>query len=298
VPDGALNYVSFGSLPVPGENAITSLAVEQEIVIHPSASALAFMRSDARDKKAPNLVAIFADPIFSTTDVRILGKGARGSARGQKTKITGQTRDFMLALENGGLGTELPRLPFSRREADSIFKSASGRRSIKNVDFEASKEKVFASNLDQYQIVHFASHGLIDGRNPALSGIVLSLVEKEGAEIDGFLRLQDIYNLKLNADLVVLSACRTALGKEVRGEGIVGIARGFMYAGAPRVVVSLWKVDDAATAYLMSVFYRRMLVDNMRPAAALRAAQNEMKKQKRWSSPYFWAPFVLQGEWK
>ncbi len=298
VPDGPLNYVSFGSLPVPGKDPRTPLVAEHEVVLHPSASALAFMRSETQSEKAPDLVAIFADPIFSATDVRIQRNGGRSGVVGHRKEKTGQTRDFILALENGGLGADLPRLPFSRREADSIFKSASGRRSIKNVDFEASKEKVFSSNLERYRIVHFASHGLIDGRNPALSGIVLSLVEKEGSEIDGFLRLQDIYNLKLNADLVVLSACRTALGKEVRGEGIVGMARGFMYAGAPRVVVSLWKVDDAATAYLMSAFYRRMLVDNMRPAAALRAAQNEMKKQKRWRSPYYWAPFVLQGEWK
>jgi len=127
---------------------------------------------------------------------------------------------------------------------------------------------------------------------------VLSLVNKNGGEIDGFLRLQDIYNLKLFADLVVLSACNTALGKDVKGEGLIGLTRGFMYAGAPRIVASLWKVDDAATAELMTIFYRKMLVENLRPAAALRAAQAEMMKQTRWKSPYYWAGFIIQGEWR
>src|SRR5207237_2551887 len=134
---------------------------------------------------------------------------------------------------------------------------------------------------------HFATHGLLNSQHPELSGVVLSLVNKNGSTIDGFLRLQDIYNLKLNADLVVLSACNTALGKEVRGEGLIGLTRGFMYAGAPRVIASLWKVDDAATAELMSIFYRKMLVENLRPAAALRRAQNDLMKQLRWKSPEY-----------
>jgi CHAT domain-containing protein len=100
------------------------------------------------------------------------------------------------------------------------------------------------------------------------------------------------------ADLVVLSACQTALGKEIRGEGMIGLTRGFMYAGARRVVASLWQVDDLATAELMARFYRGMLNEKLRPAEALRRAQLEMAGQKRWSSPYFWAGFTLQGEWR
>ena len=112
------------------------------------------------------------------------------------------------------------------------------------------------------------------------------------------MRLHDIYNLNLPADLVVLSACNTGLGKEVRGEGLIGIVRGFMYAGAARVVASLWKVDDEATAELMKRFYRYMLEDDMPAAAALRAAQVELRHHNQWHSPYFWAGFVLQGEWR
>jgi CHAT domain-containing protein len=146
--------------------------------------------------------------------------------------------------------------------------------------------------------VHFATHSLLNNQHPELSGIVLSLVDRQGESQDGFLRLYEVYNLRLAADLVVLSACQTALGKEVKGEGLVGLTRGFMYAGAPRVVASLWKVGDKATAELMRRFYQRMLRDGLRPAAALRAAQVSMMKERQWQAAYYWAGFVLQGEWR
>jgi CHAT domain-containing protein len=152
--------------------------------------------------------------------------------------------------------------------------------------------------LARYRIVHFATHGLLNSEHPELSGLVLSLIDDNGKIRDGFLRMHEIYNLRLPADVVVLSACQTALGKEVKGEGLVGLTRGFMYAGAQRVVASLWQVDDLATAELMKHFYRGMLQENMRPAEALRAAQIEMSKHGRWSAPYYWAGFVIQGEWR
>jgi CHAT domain-containing protein len=124
------------------------------------------------------------------------------------------------------------------------------------------------------------------------------MVDRQGGAQDGFLGLQDIYNLNLPVSLVVLSACQTGLGQEIQGEGLVGLTRGFMYAGASRVVASLWKADDAATAELMGRFYKAMEKDGMRPAAALRQAQVQMWKQKRWADPYFWAGFQIQGEWK
>ncbi|MGH9835404.1 MAG: CHAT domain-containing protein, partial [Blastocatellia bacterium] len=146
--------------------------------------------------------------------------------------------------------------------------------------------------------VHFATHGTLDSQNPELSAIVLSLVDQQGRPQDGFLRLHDIYNLNLPAELVVLSACDSALGREIKGEGLVGLTRGFMYAGAARVAASLWKVDDEATAELMAQFYQRMLNDRMSPAAALREAQIAIWRQPRWNAPYYWAAFVMQGEWK
>jgi CHAT domain-containing protein len=193
--------------------------------------------------------------------------------------------------------TEFPRLPHTRREADAITSLAPEAARRESLDFEASRATALGPELGDYRIVHFATHGLVNGEHPELSGVVLSLVDKDGARQDGFLRLNEIYNLKLGADLVVLSACRTALGKEVRGEGLVGLTRGFMYAGAPRVVASLWAVDDKATVELMKTFYREMLLKRQRPAAALRAAQVSVWRQRH-LPPYYWAAFVLQGEWK
>ncbi|MCI0563012.1 MAG: CHAT domain-containing protein, partial [Nitrososphaera sp.] len=170
---------------------------------------------------------------------------------------------------------------------------------MKALDFSANHTTATSAELSKYRIVHFATHGLLNSEHPELSGIVLSLVDEAGRSQDGFLQLHEIYNLNLPADLVVLSACQTALGKDVRGEGLVGLTRGFMYAGAARVVASLWKVDDKATAELMKRFYKWMLgEERLQPAAALRAAQIEMWKTKRWQSPYYWAAFVIQGEWK
>ena len=126
----------------------------------------------------------------------------------------------------------------------------------------------------------------------------LHLVDRRGKPQDGFLRLLDIYNLELNADLVVLSACQTALGKQIDEEGLVGLTRGFMYAGAPRVMASLWKVDDEATTVMMEKFYEGVLKNRQTPAQALRSAQMWMQSQSEWKSPYYWAGFVLQGEWR
>jgi CHAT domain-containing protein len=301
VPDGSLNYISFAALPSPRYPAMgqtpSVLAHSHEIVTLPSALSLSLLREEANGRStAKKMVAVFADPVFSGTDARAGGQ-ARLAKPVRSSPGVG-LRDLDLAASSVGLANGLPRLPFSRREADAITSRVKRDLTAKYIDFGANKETVFVSGLDQYRIVHFATHGFLDSKNPALSGMVLSLVDKTGADIDGFLRLQDVFNLKLNADLVVLSACNTALGKEVRGEGLVGLTRGFMYAGSPRVVASLWKVDDAATANFMAIFYRKMLVDNLRPAAALRAAQVEMMKQPRWRSPYYWAPFVLQGEWR
>jgi len=192
----------------------------------------------------------------------------------------------------------LARLAFSRREAAAIMAVTTPRDSMQALDFRASRETALNKDLSRYRIIHFATHGLLDNEHPELSGLVLSLVDSSGNPQDGFLDLEDVYNLDLPADLVVLSACETGLGKEISGEGLVGLTRGFMYAGASRVVATLWPADDAATADLMGAFYRGMLKGGLRPAAALREAQRHLMKQKRFSSPYYWAAFTLEGEWK
>jgi CHAT domain-containing protein len=169
---------------------------------------------------------------------------------------------------------------------------------LQALDFRASRDVALGGDLGMYRIVHFATHGLLDDQRPELSGLVLSLVDESGRSQDGFLRLNEIYNLRLSADLVVLSACQTGLGKEVRGEGLIGLTRGFMYAGARSVAASLWKVDDVATRELMKRLYTGLFKSGLKPAAALRAAQLEMLKTTQWRAPYYWAAFVLQGEWK
>jgi CHAT domain-containing protein len=193
---------------------------------------------------------------------------------------------------------QLDRLPASRSEAQAIYALVGPGLGLQALDFEASRATATSPELERYRIVHFASHTLLNSHHPELSGIVLSLVDPKGQPQDGFLQVHEIFNLKLNADLVVLSACQTALGKEVHGEGLIGLTRAFMYAGAPRVVSSLWRVPDQATAELMRQFYKNMLADHMRPATALRKAQLSIARRPQWALPYYWAGFVLQGEWK
>jgi CHAT domain-containing protein len=190
------------------------------------------------------------------------------------------------------------RLPFSREEARAVVAQAPRASVLEATDFDASLALATSEQLHEYRILHFATHGFINTARPELSGLALSLVDRGGRSRDGFLRLNTIYNLRLSADLVVLSACQTALGKEVAGEGLVGLTRGFMFAGARAVIASLWQVNDMATAELMKQFYIGLLQQRLPAAAALRHAQLELAKDPRWSAPYFWAGFVLQGDWQ
>ncbi len=305
VSDGALQYVPFSALlkPTTGQSSTQSqqpLLVEHEIVTLPSASTLAVLRRDfAGRQPAAKQVAILADPVFDSSDERIRTPKTKDKP-GAPSPTSDSTRTLSYALRKSVRDSEveLKRLPGTRQEAEQILTLVPQQERQQAFDFTASRATATSPSLSQYRIVHFATHGLLDSINPELSGIVLSLVDQKGASQDGFLRLHDIYNLKLPAELVVLSACQTGLGEEVKGEGLVGLTRGFMYAGAKRVAVSLWNVDDQATAELMGRFYRGMLKENLRPAAALRAAQIEMWKQKQWQAPYYWAAFELQGEWR
>jgi CHAT domain-containing protein/Tfp pilus assembly protein PilF len=299
VADGALQYVPFEALPQPGAKApaYVPLMETHEVISIPSASLLAELRSETAGRKAPpHTLAVFADPVFDKSDPRLAPVPA-GTDAPPKLANLGLQRS---ARETGLSGEELqlPRLPFTRQEAEQISSFAGEGEVMKALDLLASIGTATGPEVPNYKIVHFATHGLLNSEHPALSGLVLSLVDEKGRPQNGFLKLQDIYNLNLPADLVVLSACQTALGKEIRGEGLVGLTRGFMYAGAKRVVSSLWKVDDVATAELMKRFYQGMLAEKMRPAEALRQAQLAMWRQKRWASPYYWAAFILQGEWR
>lgn len=317
VADGALEYIPFAVLPGSASSAVRSgapLIVEHEIVSLPSASVLQTLRQQAANRKpAPKTVAVLADPVFSRTDARLTLHSTRPRASIRPIHAQQKENDKVFseapfmpedltrsATEMGilGRGADLPRLRFSRVEAEAILELTPSERSLAALDFQANRELATSPQLAQYRVVHFATHGLLNNQHPELSGLVLSLVDEHGKPQDGFLELQDIYNLDLPVDLIVLSACESGLGKEIQGEGLIGLTRGFMYAGASRVVASLWNVSDVATAALMKRFYLGMEKDGLTPAAALRQAQMWMRRQPEWKFPYYWGAFQLQGDWK
>ena len=298
VPDGVLHYTPFQALTLDqtaGQNTNVPLIIEHEIITLPSASTLAILRQNYGDRKPPSqTLAILADPVFSPDDERIKGKITQATTEKLEANNLGLNR----SLRASNRQWPPKRLAFTRQEAQtisSLFPSASTRQIL---DFDASRTTATEGSLANYQIVHFATHGITNTENPELSGIVMSMVDDKGNLVNGFLRLTDIFNLKLAANLVVLSACQSGMGQNIKGEGMVGLTRGFMYAGAQRVAVSLWNVDDEGTSVLMQKFYQKMLQQKLAPAAALRAAQIEMMQQEKWKSPYYWAAFTLQGEWK
>jgi CHAT domain-containing protein/tetratricopeptide (TPR) repeat protein len=292
VADGALQYVPFAALSA-SSTSYQPLIVRHEVISLPSASAFAVQRENLANRPlAPKTLAVIADPVFSTGDPRVKKDAQSGAAHSGTRSL-----EHLPANAAGGQ-LSIPRLPFTRWEADQILTVARAGSNLKALDFRANRAIAMSGELSKYRYVHFATHGYLDTTRAGLSAIVLSLFDEQGKPQDGFLRTHDVYNLKLPAELVVLSACETGLGKDVRGEGLEGLTRGFMYAGARRVVVSLWNVNDKATAALMQRLYTGMLRSNKTPAAALRAAQIEMLRTGQWQSPYYWAPFVMQGEWR
>jgi CHAT domain-containing protein len=303
VSDGALQYVPFAALPFPDRPGVP-LVVEHEIVSLPSASVLAVLRRDLSGRAAPaKALVVLADPVFDAMDERLRRRAPSGTAKtdarvAQSQDAIALDRRALRSASDFGLEQQgFARLPFSRREAKAILALVPDAQRREALDFDASRLTATSSELAEYRYVHFATHGLLNSAHPELSGIVLSLVDRHGRVQDGFLPASDVFNLKLRADLVVLSACTSGLGKDIKGEGLVGLTRGFMYAGAARVLASLWKIDDAATAELMKRFYRGVLGhDRLSPAAALRAAQVSLLNETRWQDPRYWAAFVLQGE--
>ncbi len=265
VADGFLHLIPF-----------ELLGIDAEIVCLPSASVLVAMRHGSKQVafgKGPILV--LADPVFSPADGRV-SKHA--------------------AIEKGG--DEFPRLIDSRKEADAIVAAAGANRVHQALDFDASPAQLSTTFASRAETIHIAAHAVVNTRNSESSGIMLSMADRNGNPVNGFLSLRRIYQLQLHAGLVTLSACDTAVGKDVRGEGLIAISRAFLFAGATRVLATLWKVDDDATAEFMRRFYRHLYADNQHPAAALHLTQAEMRAESRWRSPFYWAAFTLQGDWK
>ena len=298
VADGVLNYVPFQLLRQ-SHSAAEPLISNYEVINVPSATILGQLRDEKQQRRPKSKVlAAFGDPVFAANYAQFKDSTAGELPLALKTDETERWqrawRDVEIHADKLDPSVIQP-LPYSKYELKDVSELA-GRGSFVARGFDASRQMLETIDLSKYSILHFATHGLLDPKRPELSGFFLSMVDASGRPQDGFITIDDVYRLEAPVDLVVLSACRTALGKDVRGEGLVGLTRGFMYAGASSVVASLWKVDDEATAELMKYFYANMLQKGMRPAEALRAAQNTLRQNPHWQSPHFWAGFTLQGE--
>ena len=279
VGDGLLHYVPFAALPLTTQTLARSpeLVIDRyEVVNLPSAAVLKTLRQRAAKRAVPSKeLAVIADAVYSTNDDRLPSVVRISPSPGP-----------------------LAELPYTRHEAESILALVASTKRLAALGFAANPELVRGGELSNYRILHFATHGLVHEQYPQLSGLALSMFDESGQERDGHLRLHEIYALDLPADLIVLSACRTALTRQAQGAGLVGLAHGFFYAGASGLLVSVWDVQDEATSKLMTEFYRGLLLEKLSPPAALREAQLEMRRQERWKAAYYWAGFVLEGEWK
>jgi CHAT domain-containing protein len=316
VADGGLNYVPFEAFVKTADSgAYASLAYlikTNEIAYAPSASVIGAIRQQT-DKPAGRAMLIIADPVFNSNDTRAravtVSASASASAETRGLGIESALTD--VAGESATASTDtakmqglpLARLAGTRAEAEQIAKLAktSGAQTDVWLDLDASEANIETRDVTKYRVVHIATHGLLNAERPQFTGLVLSLIGNKGD--DGFLRTDEVFNLRLGSPLVMLSACETGLGKEKRGEGVMGLTRAFMYAGAPTVGVTLWSVADRSTAELMTDFYKRLLSSNASsgggsPSAAMRDAQLAMITGKKYSAPFYWAPFVLVGDWR
>jgi CHAT domain-containing protein/tetratricopeptide (TPR) repeat protein len=281
VADGALEVLSFAALPDPADPRACAVARPlvdaHEIAYLPSAATLLTQRRLLAGRRpAPGWLAVIADPVYGRADDRLPAHAVRSG--------TGSPQVFS-------------RLPGSSEEAAAITSGLPAGKIRVATGFGASREAVTGGALRGFRILHFATHGVLNAEQPMLSALVLSQLDAAGRPVDGVLHAHEIYDLDLPAELVVLSACETALGREVSGEGLVsGLPRAFLYAGASRVLVSLWAVEDRSTRELMALFYRGLFGRGLAPARALQEAQRAMAGSGR--PPAQWAGFALLGDWR
>jgi CHAT domain-containing protein/Tfp pilus assembly protein PilF len=289
IPDGILHTIPFAALNTPNSTTYNPLLTQHEITNLPSASTIGILRTTVATKpRGTKQLAILADPIFRKDDPRLIGKTIQAS---NTIDVTEQ-----IARSRVGRDLELNRLPFTATEAKGILALVPPQDSTSAFGFDASYDWITDPKISQYRYLHLATHGFFDSDNPALSSIILSSFDEKGRDRKAYLRFPDLFNLNLPTELVVLSACETGLGTDVPGEGLVGMTRGLMYAGALRVAVSLWSVDDQATSDLMQDFYTNLWQSKQSHAASLRQAQ--LKQWQQGKAPYYWAAFTLQGEWR
>ncbi|MEP7013392.1 MAG: CHAT domain-containing tetratricopeptide repeat protein [Acidobacteriota bacterium] len=308
VPDGVLFKVPFAALPIPGSSGANPerLIDRGAVVTLPSASlALEIRDAVARRPKAQGLFAV-GDPVFGCPDDRLscaTPKNPAPAPASLATRFGSWAETVISGPRKEGRGATvglLPRIGRTGSEIAAIARLAGAGGLVERLGFAASRSAVLGAPLESFRVLHFATHGLVDPVRPARSGLALSRRDPRGGPLagDSFLRLSDLAGRRLRADLVVLSACDTALGRETRGEGPQSLGRAFLAAGAAKALVSLWRVDDTSTEELMVGFYRQLLQRGLPAAAALRQSQLAVRSRPQWNDPYYWGAFVLQGDWR
>ena len=275
IPDDILHILPFETL-LTQQNTPHWLIEDYKIAYAPSISSYREIihRKDKNTSRQRSDILAFGDPDFGQMESETNGEDIF-----QNFYSSNAFNFYRLKYS----GTEIERI-------SSLFKQ---KRTDVFVREEATEEQLKNLELDNYKIIHFATHGFIDDKKPARSSIVLSL--NENTAEDGFVQMREIYNLKLNADLVTLSACQTGLGQYIRGEGIEGLNRAFFFAGSSSVLMSLWSVNDQATYQLMERFYTH-LRSSKQIASSLRKAKLEMIDSDAVSHPYYWAGFIVTGK--
>ena len=292
VPDGKLHYFPVSALPLPNSASDDPILLTNETVYEPSAQTLSLLaKSRNQSVTATKDLLVFSDPIFTTDDARFSADNKPLENSNTQSVQTDKFR-FVETLSN------LTRLPASKDESDSIIKIIGASESDVFSGFRANREQLLNVKTGDYKILHFATHGLTNEQRPELSGIILSRFDEKGQKLDESFRIHDIYGLNLNADLVVLSACETGIGKEVKGEGLMSLNNAFLQTGAKSVMASLWKVEDGATLELMKTFYGAMKDENLTPSQALRQAQIKLRRNPQYQSPFYWAAFTVQGDFR
>ena len=188
----------------------------------------------------------------------------------------------------------MPRLPYTSEEVESIKRifEKKGKKAVLYLREKATEKNAKSPTMNRFGYIHFGCHGVAGDE---FQSLVLSQ-DIPGEKEDGFFSFDEIMNCDYNAKLVVLSACKTNLGKEMKGEGVIGLTRAVMYAGTPAVIASLWKVKDSATKDLMVRFYKNLLEKNLDKCEALRQAKLELLNTQKYKSPIFWSAFIMYGE--
>lgn len=276
VPDGEIDLLPFAALPENGcDGGNEPLAAGRQTILVPSLSILLLPHQAPDHRPWRGEIALLADPVFDAADARVHRIGFPGGDNAVRYDLA------------------LPRLYGTRDEAMAIAALAGSDRSALYLDFDASLQTLLDPDLSQYRILHLATHGVLDESAPDLSGIILSLVNREGQPVSGYLMRHDVENLSLRSDLVVLSSCDSGSGPNFKGEGVTGLNHAFLSAGANRVVFTLWSVDDEISKKLMTTFYSAMLQDGLSASEALRRSQIKLMRNPTTSAPYYWAGFTI-----